>query len=353
MASKTQKVSFWLFLTATISFLLYNVWTVFLPFLIAGVVSYLLHPLVQKLERLLRLPHHIVAFFVYLLFITIVAIILIIVAPLVYDQIIYFMQRIPGYRTYTSEHLLPSIVEYIGKIDPKVATKIEGGLYSFANSLFVEFGDTMQGIWSYTVATVSVLIAILLLPIILFYFLRDWNRIRSAYRDLFPKHTRYGLTKVLLDIDAVLSAYIRGQLNICFLMAFVYSIGLQLIGVDFAIVLGIMSGFFIVLPLIGVITPLSINLLVCYFEYGVGNEMLMVVLLFVIGHFIEGYILAPKVIGKKIGLHPLWIMFAVLAGAHLFGLTGMLVAIPIAGITKVILVHFMFHYKNSEFYTQR
>lgn len=353
MASKTQKISFWLVLTLISTVLLYSVWAVFLPFLIAGVISYLLHPVVHKLVRFSHFSHQLVAFLVYLIFITCVSLILIIVIPLVYEQIVYFMQRMPEYRQFTQDHMLPSIINYVGDIDPNIATKIEGGLYSFANSLFLEFGDTMQGVWDYTIATINILIIILLLPIILFYFLRDWNKMRNVYRDLFPKHTRYGLTKMLMDIDAVLAAYIRGQLNICFLMAFVYSIGLQLIGIDFAIILGIMSGFFIVLPLIGVITPLSINLLVAYFEYGIGNEMLMVLLLFVIGHFIEGYILAPRVIGKKIGLHPLWITFAVLAGANLFGLTGMIVAIPIAGITKVIIVHFMTHYKNSEFYTQR
>lgn len=322
------------------------------PFIIAGIVGYLLHPLVTKLSNIASLSHNIAFAVIYILLIGVIVAVILLLIPLIYDQIAYFIERMPKYNKYVTQQLIPDTTDYISKFDPYIASKISIGLQNLASAAFTGLGESVQSLWAYTLATLNVMIFILLLPIILFYLLRDWEIIITSINNLFPHNARYGLVELARDIDTTLASYLRGQLNLCLLMSVVYSIGLQLIGVDFALILGIFSGFIIVLPFIGVCSAICINLIVCYFEYGVGDQIIYVLLLLGIGHFIEGYVLAPRIIGKKIGLHPLWILFSVLLGAQLAGFLGMLIAIPVAGIIKVIILRLLGFYKDSEFYTQ-
>ena len=150
----------------------------------------------------------------------------------------------------------------------------------------------------------------------------------------------------------MLSAYIRGQLNICLLLSAYYFIGLSLVGIDLALLLAIISGFLVIIPFIGAFISLFLMLVSCYFSYGASVEIVYILVLFVIAHIIESYILTPQIIGDKIGLHPVWIIFSVFAAGSVFGFVGIVFAIPIAGVIKILLFNMIEYYKSTKIYNR-
>ena len=172
----------------------------------------------------------------------------------------------------------------------------------------------------------------------------------SSIESMLPMRGKSKVREIFTSINQLLSAYIRGQLNICMMLAFYYVLGLNFIGLDLALLLGILSGFLIIIPFIGALISVLLVTISCYFTFGAGTELVYVIILYAVGHTVEGYILAPKIIGNRIGLHPVWILFSVFAAGSVFGFIGIAFAIPIAGIVKVLLSHAIDYYKSSNMY---
>lgn len=319
------------------------------PFIISFIFAYLLEPLITNNSNRFNLPRGVVAMGIFVIFIVSFIIAMIVLVPIIYNQIAIFISKIPGYKT-NFELGLSELLVRVDTIDHSVSEKISEALQNFINSAFSVLAATANNIWSYTIATINFFAIIALVPIILYYFLIDWPKMVKSVEQVLPKKGKSKIREIFSGINQLLSAYIRGQLNICFLLGVFYVAGLNFIGIDLALLLGMISGFLVIIPFVGALISVALMLISCYFSYGVSIKLLYVIILFAIGHIIEGYILAPKIIGDKIGLHPLWIIFSIFAAGSIFGFIGIVFAIPIAGVVKLLLSHLIDYYKSSKLY---
>ncbi|MES2214954.1 MAG: AI-2E family transporter [Pseudomonadota bacterium] len=310
---------------------------ILLPFFISFVLAYILHPLVRKFSNNSHFHKMIVVTAIVVTIIVVSVLLLLLVVPLIYKQITLLILQIPIYKAYIQGNIIPLLVQKLQPFGPDITIKLQTLLQGSINSTLGVLAGTINNIFGYTMATIGTMLTFLLVPIILFYFLRDWPSKSLPFEDLIPVNSRPTVKHVLNKIDRLLSAYILGQSNVCLCMAIYYSIGLSIIGLNVGILLGIITGFAVIVPFIGFLVSFCSALIIGYVSFGMGPEILYIIILYIAGSVLEGSILTPKIIGDKIGLHPLWVIFAVLVGGHLFGITGLLFAIPAAGICKIFL----------------
>jgi putative permease len=202
-------------------------------------------------------------------------------------------------------------------------------------------------------ATINAIVMIFLIPVLLFYFLKDWEDMKFSFYDLFPTASQKLVRNMFSDINNVLSAYIRGQLLVCLIWAIYYYITLSYIGIDLALILAVISGIAPIVPLVGAIISIAVSMLVGYFTFGFDVHLLYILSTYIVGNIIDSSLITPKIIGDSIGINPIWIVFAVLVLGYLIGPIGMLVAIPIAGIISVILKYATQDYKDSALYKKK
>lgn len=344
-----DKIIFWLSTIFCLFFLGYLFLDTLIPFFIAFIFAYALQPLIDNYSDRFGVSRNIMIMLVFLLFIGILLLLVLLLVPIIYQQITDFVKKVPLYKNN-----IISSISYVNnsleQFDENFANKISESLQNASNSMFAIFASFADHLWQYTIATINFFVILVLVPIILFYFLRDWKKISYTVDSLLPICGKGKVKDFFASVNDLLSAYLRGQLNICLILSIYYVVGIKIIGLDLALLFGLISGFFIIIPLIGSIFSFVLVIFHCYFSFGAGIKLFYVISLFAIGHIIEGYILTPRIIGNKIGLHPLWVMFAVFAGASLIGIWGVLFAIPVAGIIRLMLILMLDYYKNSKIY---
>lgn len=343
-----NKINFWgvaLLLSASTMYIAYDILA---PFLVAFIFAYLLQPLIVSCERF-KLPRSRVVTAVFVVFLSIFISIVVLLVPIIYQQGAVFIQKVPQYKD-TFEAGITEFADRMSGYDSDITSKVSDSMQSFINSAFTVFSSFANHIWDYTLATINFFVVVALVPVILYYFLRDWPELVSSVESVLPLRGKNKVHEIFTSINELLSAYIRGQLNICLMLAVFYTIGLHIVGLDLALLLGMLAGFLIIIPFIGAAISYLLCAISCYFSFGAGGELFYTTILFILGYVLEGYILTPKIIGDKIGLHPVWIMFAVFAAGSLFGILGIAFAIPIAGIIKVLLGHIIDYYKSTNIY---
>ena len=218
------------------------------PFFIAFILSYLLQPAIGFIASKFKISNKFASSIIYLIFLSIFFLSLTILVPIIYGQIFTFINNIPKYKNYLQAEILPPIMAKIYSIEPDIADKIKNSLSNFINSIITILGSIANNFWRYTIITINIFVLFLLIPIILFYFLRDWAKIIANMQSLLPIKTRPKILEILSAINNLLSAYIRGQLNICLLLSTYYSIAFTVIGIDLALLLGILTGFLVIIP---------------------------------------------------------------------------------------------------------
>lgn len=347
-----NKIFYWLLLFLIIAGFLYLVSGILAPFVISFIFAYILQPVIERNSIRFGVKRSIVSLIIFCVFISAFIMIVLLISPVIYQQIFLFILKIPQYKAYFQENIT-LLTNHINSFDPDAANRIAETFQSAVNSMFSIVATFVNHIWDYTIATINTFTLLALVPIILYYFMRDWKKIVTSLKEIMPEHGKNKVQEIFTSINELLSGYIRGQLNICIILSIYYTIGLSIIGIDLALLLGLLSGFMIIIPFIGAIVSFCLSALSCYILYGFGYEFIYMTTLYVIGHTVEGYILTPKIIGNRIGLHPVWIIFAVFAAGSLFGFVGVLFAIPLAGILKVIILQVLGYYKTTGFYKGR
>ncbi len=342
-----------IFLALVTGFLCFKIPDIMSPFVIAFIFAYLLNPLAIILNNKLGMSRSITAIIISLLLIVLMVTAMIYLVPLIYTQISALIHHIPEYESYITNNLVPVFVKKMGAIDPQIATRLKLIVDQGINTLFGVFSHAAHNVWSYTMATIHILLFMTLVPVVLFFVLRDWDHMAKSFFDLFPKYHQKFVKTLFQDIDNVLGAYLRGEMIVCSILATYYSIGLTLIGMDFAVLLGVICGFSIILPLIGTIIVVIALATVGYFTFGFSVSMIYIGIIYLFGAAVEGAILSPKIIGDSLGVSPVWIIFAVLLFGYIAGPVGILMAIPTTGVIKVILTHLKQDYKKSELYNSK
>jgi predicted PurR-regulated permease PerM len=192
---------------------------------------------------------------------------------------------------------------------------------------------------------------LVLIPVLTFYLLRDWDLLVARFRELLPRSNAKKIIEISLECDDMLAAFIRGQLMVMFALAAIYTIGLMMIGLELALLLGVVAGIVSFVPYLGLIVGIGLAGLAAYLQFHEWLPVLMVVGVFSVAQMIEGMVLTPRFVGERIGLHPVAVLFAVMAGAQLFGFTGILLALPVAAVVMVLLRHAHQQYIESNLYS--
>ena len=208
----------------------------------------------------------------------------------------------------------------------------------------------LSGVIDGGAAIADVLSLLLITPLVAFYLLRDWDLIVEKVYDWFPIRHKDILKQQLNEIDKKLAAFVRGQGTVCLILASYYAITLTMTGLEFGVVIGVFAGLISFVPFIGAIFGGLLSIGLAYLQFEAWTNIVIIAGIFILGQILEGYILTPKFIGEAVGLHPVWVIFSLLAGGALFGFLGVLLALPMAAIVGVLFRFCIDHYKNSSYY---
>jgi predicted PurR-regulated permease PerM len=330
----------WLIAIGLTGWLLYLLAPVLTPFIAAALLAYVSDPIADRLEKL-GMPRTAAVIAVFVLIIVVVALLVILVGPLIGAQVQALFEALPEIVRKFEVVWVPRILGWLN-LEPGQ----DLGLGIFLSKYGELFGD-----WSGKVlvsvgksggAVLAAVLSLFLIPIILFYMLRDWDMIVAHVGALVPESKRETVFRLAHESDEVLGAFLRGQLLVMLALAAIYSIGLTLVGVEYAIAIGVVSGLVSFVPYLGFIFGIALAGLTVALEPDPLWQLLGVVATFSIAQFIEGSVLTPKLVGNRIGLHPVLVIFAVAAGGKLFGFFGILLALPVAAVLSVI-VRFAFN----------
>ena len=323
---------------------------ILLPFVAGLVIAYLLDPIVDQMERL-RLPRWVATAATLALFFVIAVSALLLLAPIVEAQLGRFLEQLPRYTARVRDFVQPillDLLEEFGDGGKGQAAQAVGGM---ADKAIAFAGGVLSGVWSGGLLIFNILSLLVITPIVSFYLLRDWDDIVVRFDGLLPLRHRQTIRKLGDEVDEVLAGFIRGQAVVCLFLGAFYAIGLTLVGLDLGLVIGIFAGLVSFIPYLGAITGLLLSLLPALTQFGSDFWSIgLVVGVFALGQFIEGNFLSPRVIGDKTKLHPVWIMFALLAGGALMGFVGVLVAVPIAASAGVLIRFLLRRYRASPLY---
>jgi predicted PurR-regulated permease PerM len=321
---------------ALFCFAVYNATQIIAPFFLSFLIAYFLHKKIDILESKFQINRTIICLFVVLTFCFVITLGLSILVPKLLEQSKIIIKEAPKYQIYIQSKLLPTITRELSKLDPEIATTfsdiVNSGLSMFMSRVMLIINHMV----SYTIATFNFIMGIFIFPIILFYFLVDWHQIVRYVSSFVPNRYKKLVSNMSLEIDQLTSAYIIGQLYICLGVSLYYIIGFGIIGVPAPTLIGLICGFAIIVPLIGGALSFVSVVLITYFSFGSGSEIMCVIALFAIAHIVEGNIISPRVIGDKIGIHPIMMIFVVLLFGNLFGVVGALFAIPVSAILRVL-----------------
>lgn len=332
--------------------LIYLLAPVLTPFVMAALLAYLGDPLVDRLQgRRVSRTLAVVIVFSIMTFGLIAAVLLLV--PMIESQIARFVERLPAYVAWTQEVVLPWIEARSGfavaEFDPSRIVELVKSYWQEAGG----FAATIVGGLSRSGLTVLLwLTNLLLIPVVTFYLLRDWDDLVERIRNLLPRSIEPVLTRLARQSDTVLSAFLRGQLLVMFSLGAIYSIGLSLAGIELALLIGMVAGIVSFIPYLGAIVGVSIGVIAALVQFGDWWHVALVLAVFGAGQAIESFLLTPWLVGDRIGLHPVAVIFSIMAGGHLFGFLGVLLALPVAAVVMVLLRYAHERYTQSDLYGQ-
>jgi predicted PurR-regulated permease PerM len=330
--------------------LLYLLSPILTPFIVAALLAYLGDPLVDRLEER-RLPRSAAVSVVFLVIVGLLVLLLLILIPRIEEQISTLVAKLPQYIDWLKLHLLPHI-EGLLPADAK-----HWDAEALRNSLtqhWSKAGGLLTGVWSSISASGVALVGwignLVLIPVLTFYLLRDWDRLVAGIEALLPRSSSPVWCRLASESDEVLGAFLRGQMLVMFALGVIYTTGLWLVGLDFALLIGMFAGIVSFVPYLGLIVGILIAGIASVLQFK-GIDMLpWVIAVFVIGQLLEGFVLTPRLVGERIGLHPVAVIFAVMAGGQLYGFFGILVALPVAAVVLVLLRYALGNYRASGLY---
>jgi len=353
-----KQLGFWLAAFLVVVLLIYVLADVLLPFVAGLALAYLLDPLASRLERM-GMSRLVATVGILSMFVMLFVLALVLLAPVLVQQLGAFMARMPQYLTQLqaiiSERGAP-LLERLGM------GSVAGAGLQDAQKLFGDFAGQAAA-WATRVGTsalaggqaIAGIISLLVItPVVAFYLLIDWNRMVSTLDGWLPRRQRDTIRALAKQMDAAIAGFLRGQSMVCLLLGSYYAVGLWAMGLNFGVLIGLVSGFLSFIPYIGSITGLFLAVGVATVQFWPDWTMpLIAFAIFASGQFIEGNVLSPKLVGEAVGLHPVWLMFALVAFGSMFGFLGLLLAVPLAAIMGVLSRFALGQYLASPLYSGR
>jgi len=353
-AALRRQIFFWLLALGVFTVFLMVFSSILLPFIAGMALAYFLDPVADWFER--RGFSRLMATLAILIaFITLFALSLVVLIPILVTQAADLGGRIPGYITQlqsllmSESNLLPSwISDQLGQIKESFAALLKEGAGLV--------GTIFKQIWNSGMALLDIAALFVVTPVVAFYLLLDWDNMVEKVDKWVPRDHVETVRHLAKQIDATIAGFVRGQGSVCIILGVIYAVGLSIIGLNFGLLIGLFAGLISFIPYVGSMVGLVLALIVAIVQFWPDFVMIgAVVAVFAVGQFFEGNILQPRLVGKSVGLHPVWLMFALFAFGALFGFVGMLIAVPAAASVGVLVRFAISRYLDSDLYhgTQR
>ncbi len=349
--------TFWVFVFIT-GLALYGIWalsSILFPFIAAFAIAYLLTPAVNALSRLSRglINRQRGSLLILALFFITVIIFAGLTLPFLIREMLLLASNLPDSIDTLWINILETLTKYGIHMD---TLNSDGGITELLKSTLTPglrtSAEMLSNILSGGQAAIGGLITLFLIPLLAYFMMAEWPKMIDALDGLIPRPMLDTIRTMAQKIDYRLSGFIRGQVIVCFILTIYYIIGLWVIGMPYAVLLGLLSGIMIIIPFFGVTLSVTIALIIAAFQvsetgYGILGAVLV---LYVIGQLVEGNIITPKIIGNRVGLHPIAIIFALMVGGYMLGIFGMMIAIPVAAIAAVLIEYGLARYQSSRLY---
>jgi predicted PurR-regulated permease PerM len=339
-------------LVAVICFLVWLLAPVLMPFAIAAMLAYLGDPLADRLQRLgMGRTMAVSIVFSVIVLVTVGALLLLV--PLIQRQVANVYDNVPTYVQWGRDVALPWLQTKL-HLDPGTfdSDRIIAAVKEHIGSVSSMVAATLARVSRSGMGIVIWLTNLVLIPVVAFYLLRDWDTMVAHIARLLPRSVEPTAVRLARESDQVLGAFVRGQLLVMLALGVFYGIALSIVGLSVGPLIGMVAGLLSFVPYLGFMIGFGASLIAVLVQYGDWTHVLIVCGVFVVGQLLEGYVLVPRLVGGKIGLHPVAVIFAVLAGGHLFGFLGVLLALPAASVVVVVMRHLLERYRQSELYTE-
>jgi predicted PurR-regulated permease PerM len=346
-----RHIVFWIAAFAVFAGLLWLLSPILLPFVVGMALAYVLDPLANRLKKrgvsrlaaaVIILGGSVLAFVALLL----------IVAPVLAKQFVGFVDNAPGYAQRLQRLLSDPNYPWLKRL---VGDNLGGGDKSAGDLMNQAMGYLTQmlaSLWAKGQALISIFSLLIITPVVAFYLICDWDSMVAAIDRLIPLPQRETVHTLSREIDATISAYVRGQSGVCLILGSYYAVGLTLSGLSFGLLIGVVSGLISFIPYVGSLTAFVLSLTVAVAQFFPDwSHIIIVAGVVLVGQFLEGNVLAPKLVGHSVGLHPVWLMFALFAFGYLFGFVGLLLAVPLAAAAGVLIRFAVRRYRASPIYT--
>ncbi|NQV85279.1 MAG: AI-2E family transporter [Rhodospirillales bacterium] len=348
--SKEKKMVFWLIGLAVFLAVLNALAGVLLPFVAGLAIAYFLDPIADKLEGWGASRSVATALIVAGFFIIVIGA-LFVLFPLLQAQIIHLVSMLPDLVEKARAYAQPFIERLQSDLAPDALDRLKSAAGSYAGTAIKWFSGLIGGIWKGGLAFFNLLSLVIITPVVAFYLLRDYDAIVGWVDNYLPRGARQTIHEQARAIDDAIAGFVRGQASVCLVLATWYGASLTVVGLQSGLLVGLGAGAISFIPYVGAATGLTIGVSIALVQFSAWQPIVAVGLIFIIGQTAESYVLTPRLVGDRIGLHPVWIIFALLAGGALLGFTGVLLAVPMAAIIGVLIRFALSRYLDSPLFS--
>lgn len=352
MSGRAYRLLFWIGLIAVVIFALGVLQSILLPFIAGVVIAFVLAPAVARLERW-GVRRTLASLVVLIVFLVGVALVFVLLVPLIQNQVVTLIGKVPSLVTFLQDQLgkvinlaqqeLPA--DQVQKLRDMVGAKL-GEALSWLASLF-------QSLITSSIAILNIVSLVIVTPIVTFLVLRDWEKMVALIDDYLPRQSLATVREQAKIVSEMLVGFIHGQALVCLILAIYYGTTLSFAGLDSGLALGLLIGVLAIIPILGGALGFVLALGLAASQYGTWRAIITVCIIFAVGQTVEGNFLTPKLVGDRIHLHPVWVMFALFAGVTLLGFAGLIVAVPAAAVIGVLVRFALGRYRRSAVYDPR
>ena len=340
-----QQMTYWGVALAVLLVLMWYLGPVLLPFLVGAAIAYILDPLADRLEKL-GLPRVVATTVITLIGLTVLVIAVAFLIPMLVQQTNALVRVAPDYFAALRAWLTARFPDMVAE-----GGIIQTALVDMGEAIRSRGGELAQQVLGYIFGVVNAVVFIVVVPVVAFYLLLDWDNMVARIDEMLPREHVGRIRRIASEIDATLASFVRGQLTVCLILGTYYSVGLMLVGLQFGLVVGAIAGLITFIPYVGALIGGDLAIGLALFQFwGDWASIGLVAAIFASGQFLEGNILTPKLVGSSVGLHPVWLLFALAAFGSIYGFVGMLIAVPVAAALGVVARHGIAEYKSSLLY---
>lgn len=346
----TRSQFLWLLITFILCGIVYLCWGILTPFVLSIAISYIVSPVATFLESKVKLKRWLVALILVTFIFGILLAAAIVILPLIYHQALIFIQYTPRYKTILDEKIMHTITTYLGNIDQVYIDKISAASVNLMMKGFDNIVTFLEKIWSSGFMIVDFLWLLVLVPFITFHMIKDWRPILIHAINSIPKKKQKATRKLFADLSEVIAGAVRGQFNVCIILALYYTVALSAFKINYSILLGVTIGIMSFIPFVGTVVGMLASIIVAYLQFGTLHIVAYVLGIFTVGSLLDNGVISPHIVGRRIGLHPIWIIFSILLGGKLLGFAGTFLALPLGAVVGVLARNILGMYYKSTLY---